>query len=156
MNTLLDGAYPRGALYYWKSNFLSELDDDLIDTAVEQFASTPSPMNGILFEHFHGAVSRVGETETAMPQRGPGYNLLIPTTWVDPSTTEENIAWTRATYDALSPHFAEGRWLNYLGDDEQTDVVRAVYGPNYDRLVEVKRRFDPDNIFRLNHNIDPA
>ncbi|MGH3137912.1 MAG: FAD-binding oxidoreductase [Gaiellaceae bacterium] len=156
MNTLLDGAYPRSALYYWKSNFLSQLDDGLIDTAVERFASTPSPMNGILFEHFHGAVSRVGPTETAMPQRGPGYNLLIPSTWVDPSESEANIAWTKETYDALSPHFSEGRWLNYLGDDEQADVVRAVYGPNYDRLVEVKRQYDPDNIFHLNHNIDPA
>jgi len=156
MNTLLDGAYPRGALYYWKSNFLSELDDGLIDTVVEQFASTPSPMNGILLEHFHGAVSRVGETETAMPQRGPGYNLLIPSTWVDPSESEANIAWTKETYDALSPHFSERRWLNYLGDDEQADVVRAVYGPNYDRLLDVKRRYDPDNIFHLNHNIDPA
>jgi len=156
MNTLLDGAYPRGALYYWKSSFLSKLDDALFDTAVEQFASTPSPMNGILFEHFHGAVSRIGPTDTAMPQRGPGYNLLIPSTWMDPSETDANIAWTKETYDAFSPHFAEGRWLNYLGDDEETDAVRAVYGPNYDRLVEVKRRFDPDNVFHLNHNIDPT
>jgi len=156
MNTLLDGAFPMGALYYWKSNFVREFDDGFIDAAVEQFASTPSPMNGILLENLHGAVSRVRPTETAMPQRGPGYNLLIPTTWVDPSTTEENIAWTRATYDALSPYFAEGRWLNYLGDDEPADAVRAAYGLNYERLVEVKRRYDPDNVFHLNHNIEPA
>ncbi|MGH3064887.1 MAG: FAD-binding oxidoreductase [Gaiellaceae bacterium] len=156
MNTLLDDAFPRGALYYWKSSFVKDLDDALIDTAVEQFATTPSPMNVILFEHFHGAVSRVAATETAMPQRGPGYNLLIPTTWLEPADTEVNIAWTKETYDALSPHFAEGRWLNYLADDEGTDAVRAVYGPNYDRLVEVKRRYDPENVFHLNHNIDPA
>ncbi len=156
MNTLLDGAFPRSALYYWKANFVSELDDALIDTAVEQFVSTPSPMNGILLEHFHGAVSRVEPTATAMPQRGPGYNLLIPTTWMDPEDTEANVAWTKETYDRLSPHFSEGRWLNYLGDDEGPDAVRAVYGPNYDRLVDVKRRYDPDNVFRLNHNIDPG
>ncbi len=156
MNTLLDGAFPRGALYYWKSSFVRELDDELIDTAVERFASTPSPMNGILFEHFHGAVSRVGPTETAMPQRGPGYNLLIPTTWMDPADTEANVAWTREAYEAFSPHFDDARWLNYLGDDEQNDAVRSAYGPNYDRLVGVKRRYDPDNVFRLNHNIDPT
>jgi len=156
MNTLLDAGYPRGSLSYWKSSFVTSLDDGLIDAAAEAFASTPSPMNAILFEHFHGAVARVGVTDTAVPHRETGYNVLLPTTWIDPETTEENIAWTRATYDAFRPFFAERRWLNYLGDDEQADAVRAAYGPNYDRLAEVKRRYDPENLFRLNQNIEPA
>jgi len=156
MNTLLDAGYPRGSLSYWKSSFVTSLNDGLIDAAAEAFASTPSPMNAILFEHFHGAVARVGVTDTAVPHRETGYNVLLPTTWIDPETTEENIAWTRATYDAFRPFFAERRWLNYLGDDEQADAVRAAYGPNYDRLAEVKRRYDPENLFRLNQNIEPA
>jgi FAD/FMN-containing dehydrogenase len=156
MNTLLDGAFPRGALYYWKSSFVGDLSDELIDVAVERFESTPSPMNAILFEHFHGAVTRVGATETAVPHRDHGYNLLLPSVWLDPADTDANVAWTRATFDLASPYFAGRRWLNYLGDDDGLDAVRAAYGPNYDRLVELKRRYDPANVFHLNHNIDPA
>ena len=75
--------------------------------------------------------------------------------WLDPAETEENIAWTRETHAALQPHLRQRRWLNYLGDDQADDAIRAAYGPNYDRLVEVKRRDDPDNVFHLNHNIPP-
>ena len=120
----------------------------------ERFASVPSPMTAMLLEHFHGAVTRIGPTDTAVPHREQGWNLLIPTEWVDPAHTEANIAWTKDTYAALSEHFRGGRWLNYLGDDED-DAIRSAYGPNYDRLVEVKRRFDPDNVFHRNHNIVP-
>jgi FAD/FMN-containing dehydrogenase len=156
MNTLLDDAYPRGALYYWKSSFVKSLDDGLVDALVEQFAATPSPMNTILFEHFHGAVTRVPVEATAVPHREPGYNMVLTTTWLDDADSEANIAWTRETYDAARPYFAGRRWLNYLGDDEKIDAIRAAYGPNYDRLVEIKRRYDPENDFHLNHNIDPA
>jgi FAD/FMN-containing dehydrogenase len=155
MNTLLDGGFPDGALNYWLSSFTRGLPDALIDTAVERFASAPSPMSSILFEHFHGAVTRVGATETAVPHREPGWNLLIPTVWTDAAGTEENIRWTRESFDALRPHLATGRWLNYLGDDQGDDAVRAAYGPNYERLREVKRRYDPENVFHLNHNIAP-
>jgi FAD/FMN-containing dehydrogenase len=156
MNTLLDDGFPRGALNYWKSNFLERLDDELIDLAIERFETTPSPLNAILFEHFHGAVTRVGVTDTAVPHREVGYNCLLPSVWLDPADTEANVAWTRATFDLFSPHFAERRWLNYFSDDDGADAVRAAYGPNYDRLVEVKRRYDPENAFHLNHNIDPV
>ena len=155
MNTLLDAAYPAGALNYWLSSFASELSDELIDVAVERFAAVPSPMTAILLEHFHGAVTRIGVTDTAVPHRGRGWNLLIPSVWTDPAGTDANIAWTRETHAALRPHLASGRWLNYLGDDQAEDSIRAAYGPNYDRLVEVKRRYDPENVFHLNHNIAP-
>jgi FAD/FMN-containing dehydrogenase len=76
--------------------------------------------------------------------------------WLDPAATDENIAWTRETHGAFAPHLEEARWLNYLGDDQLGDAVRAAYGPNYDRLLELKRRYDPENVFHHNHNIDPA
>jgi FAD/FMN-containing dehydrogenase len=155
MNTLLDAAYPAGALNYWLSNFTRGLTDELIDTALAQFAKVPSPMTAILFEHFHGAVTRVPPTETAVPHREQGWNLLMPAVWTDPGTTDANIAWSRETFAALQPSFRAGRWLNYLGDDQADDAIRAAYGPNYDRLVAVKRRYDPDNVFHLNHNIVP-
>jgi FAD/FMN-containing dehydrogenase len=156
MNTILDEAYPIGSLNYWLSSFTSGLSDELIEVVVSRFATAPSPMMAILFEHFHGAVTRVGVTETAVPHRDEGWNLLMPSVWTDPADTEANVAWTRETFAALRPHFGTTRrWLNYLGDDQAEDAIRAAYGPNYDRLREVKRQYDPDNVFHLNHNIAP-
>jgi FAD/FMN-containing dehydrogenase len=156
MNTILDDGYPTGSLNYWLSSFTRGLTDELIDLAAEQFASTPSPMNAILFEHFHGAVTRVGVTDTAIPHRQEGWNLLIPSVWVDPADTDKNVRWTRATHAALGEHLVERRWLNYLGPDQGVDAVRGAYGPNWDRLVKVKGRLDPENVFHRNHNIPPA
>jgi FAD/FMN-containing dehydrogenase len=155
MNTLLDAGYPTGSLNYWLSSFTRGLPDGLLDTMAERFASVPSPMTAIMLEHFHGAVTRVGVTDTAVPHRAEGWNLLIPSVWVDPAATGENIAWTRETHRAFGPHLDEARWLNYLGDDQLGDAVRAAYGPNYQRLLDVKRRYDPENVFHHNHNIDP-
>jgi FAD/FMN-containing dehydrogenase len=155
MNTLLDAGFPADSLNYWLSSFTRGITDELIDIVVERFATTPSPMNAVVFEHFHGAVTRVPETETAVPHRQTGWNLLLPSVWVDPAETEQNIAWTRATHAALSEHLLERRWLNYLGPDQGSGAVRAAYGPNWDRLVAVKRRIDPDNVFHRNQNIPP-
>ncbi len=156
VNTLFDAAYPRGALNYWKSSFLGDLSGDAIDELVGQFAVAPSPMSAMVIEFFHGAVCRVGVSDTSVPHREPGYNLGIFSEWTDPTATAENVAWAQETYAAMKPHRTQLRYVNYLDDDDAGDAVRAAYGPNYDRLVEMKRRFDPDNVFRLNHNIDPG
>ncbi len=156
MNTLLDDGFPAGALNYWLSSFAQTFSDGLIDQMVERFASVPSPMSAIIMEHFHGAVTRVGVTDTAVPHRQEGWNIFIPSVWTDPAATDENVAWTRETHRALGPHLEDRRWLNYLGDDQGGDAVQAAYGPNYERLVELKRRYDPENVFRHNHNIDPS
>jgi FAD/FMN-containing dehydrogenase len=155
MNTLLDEAYPAGSFNYWMSSFTSGLPDGLIDSMVDRFASVPSAMSGLLLEHFHGAVTRVGVTDSAVPHREEGWNLLIPSVWIDPAATEENIRWTKESHAAFSEHLVERRWLNYLTDDQGESAVRAAYGPNWDRLVEVKRRYDPDNVFHRNQNIAP-
>ena len=137
MNTILDAGFPAGSLNYWLSR--RGLPNELIDIAVERFAAVPSPMTAILV-HFHGAVTRVGATETAVPHRDQGWNLLIHSVWTDPADTEANIAWSRQTFAAMR-HLGTGRWLNYLGDDQAEDAIRAAYGPNYERLREVKRRY---------------
>lgn len=155
MNTILDAGFPAGSLNYWLSSFTRGLPDELIDLAVERFATAPSAMTSILLEHFHGAVTRVEATETAVPHRDKGWNLVIPSVWTDPAETDANIAWSRETFAAMRPHFRTGRWLSYLGDDQAEDAVRAAYGANYERLRELKRRYDPDNVFHLNHNISP-
>jgi FAD/FMN-containing dehydrogenase len=108
-----------------------------------------------LAEFFHGAVTRVGISDTPVPHREVGYNVLVPTEWLDPADSDKNIAWTRKAFAALEPYFVSRRWLNYFSDDDAADAVRAAYGPNYERLVEVKTKYDPDNVFHLNHNIEP-
>jgi FAD/FMN-containing dehydrogenase len=157
VNMLFDAGFPRGALNYWKSNFLAALGDAAIDTMIERFAATPSPMSGLLLEHFHGAATRVGPTETAFPLRTVGYNFLAVGEWMDASATSANIAWAREAYAAMAPHFTSGRYGNYLNADElaEGNAVSAAFGPNWKRLREVKRRYDPDNIFHLNQNITP-
>ena len=155
MNTILDAAYPPGLCNYWLSSFTDGLSDGLIDVIVDRFASVPSPMTTILLEHFHGAVTRISPTATAVPHRSEGWNLLLPSIWPDPEDTPANVAWTQETFAALRPHFRGGRWLNYLADDQGEDAIRGAYGPNYDRLVALKRRVDPENVFHHNHNIEP-
>jgi FAD/FMN-containing dehydrogenase len=156
VNTLLDEGFPPGVLNYWKSSFLENLDDGMINALIDAFAVCPSPMTGIAIEFFHGAVTRVPVEATAVPHREPGFNFLIASVWTDPATTKQNIEWTREAYRSAEPYFKPRRWLNYLDDDDAGDAVRAAYGPNYARLAEMKRRYDPDNIFRLNHNIQPG
>jgi FAD/FMN-containing dehydrogenase len=105
-------------------------------------------------EDFHGAVTRVAPTATAYPHREPGYNLFLISQWTDAADTDAGIAWARETFAALSPYMADRSYTNYLSADDY-DRVRQAFGPNYERLVALKRRYDPDNLFRLNHNIDP-
>jgi FAD/FMN-containing dehydrogenase len=155
LNAMLDGAYPKGALNYWKSSFLGQLSDDAIDTMVECFARCPTPMGQLLIEHFHGAATRVGTDDTAFPHRADGYNLVVLSEWMEPKDTDRCIAWARETYAAMEPFVASGRYVNYLGDDETGDPTAAAYGPNYRRLQEIKTKYDPSNFFHLNQNIRP-
>ncbi len=156
LNSLLDDGFPNGALNYWKSSFLSGLPDKAIEAMARDYASCPSPMSKVIIEHFHGAVARVSVEATAVPHREDGYNFLIASVWTDPATTDENISWTRAAFKSVQPYAAARRYVNYLaGDDSGEDPVRSAYGPNYDRLVELKTKYDPDNLFHLNFNIAP-
>jgi len=155
LNSMLDAAYPKGALNYWKSNFLARLSDDAIDTMIECFAKCPTKMGQMLLEHFHGAATRVPVADTAFPHRSDGYNLLVLSEWMDPVETDRCIAWARDTYAAMAPAFGSGRYVNYLADDETGDPVAAAYGPNYRRLQELKAKYDPGNFFHMNQNIRP-
>jgi FAD/FMN-containing dehydrogenase len=153
LNKMLDAAFPKGALNYWKSSFLSGLSDDAIRTIVERYAGCPSPMSALFLEHVHGAVTRVAVGDTAFPHRSAGYNLLLLNQWTNPADGDRCMSWGRETYAAMKPFMAAGRYVNYLDQDEGTDSVAAAYGPNYPRLKELKAKYDPDNWFHLNQNI---
>ena len=154
VNTGVDWLSPKGSLRYWKSAFFSELSDPAVEVMTRAFDQAPSQLCALVVEDFHGAVTRVAPTATAYPHREPGYNFFLISQWTEPAKTDKCIAWARETFDALSPYMADRCYTNYLSAEDY-DRVRHAYGPNYKRLVELKRRYDPDNLFRLNQNIDP-
>ena len=159
VNAQFDFGFPDGALNYWKSSFLKSLPDEAITQLVEDFANAPSRMTVLLIEDLHGQVTRVPVDATAVPHRQQGFNLLIPSVWMEHAETDANIAWTREIFENMQPFFASGRYVNYLDDDEAelgwSDPIQAAYGPNHERLVEVKTKYDPENLFHLNFNILP-
>ena len=156
LNSMLDANYPKGALNYWKSNFLAELSDAAIGAMIEAFGRCPTSMGQLLLEHIHGAAARVGEGDTAFPHRREGHNFLVLAQWMEPTDTRRCIAWARETYETMQPFFASGRYVNYLDNDEAGDPVAAAYGPNYRRLQQIKAKYDPKNVFRMNQNIRPV
>jgi FAD/FMN-containing dehydrogenase len=155
-NMMLDAGFPRGAINYWKSNFMRDLSDEAIDTFIARFKICPSPMSGLVLEHIHGAAMRVGVSETAFPHRREGYNLLVVSQWLNPADNARNIDWARQSYELMRPGFVSGRYVNYLADDDGDDAVAAAYGPNYQRLQTLKTKYDPTNLFHLNQNIRPG
>jgi FAD/FMN-containing dehydrogenase len=147
---------PAGNLYYWKSINLDALTDDLVDLTLHVGLERPSPQSLIVIRHLGGAMNRVGAAETAFGERSALYNLSLDTGWTDPADTANNIAWTRAVWDQASQHTSKGVYLNFPGFLEEGDaLLQRAYGENYDRLVALKTKYDPDNLFRLHQNIKP-
>jgi FAD/FMN-containing dehydrogenase len=154
---MADFLWPPGLHGYWKSSFLNGLSDGAIDTMVEYFAKVPSRHTVIVLEHNgDGAMERVPESATAFGHRGWPYNLVVTSAWSDPADADENIAWTRACFDALRPFMAPAAYVNYMGD-EGPEGVRTAYGAaKLARLMSLKAKYDPRNQFRMNQNIAPA
>jgi FAD/FMN-containing dehydrogenase len=152
-----DALFPKGNLYYWKSRALAGLSDAAIDEIADFAGRRPSPQTDIVVWHHGGAMSRVGETETAYGGRDAPFLVTGETSWSDPTQTEEAIAWGREFWSAMGKHSTGGLYLNFPGFGEEKDeLVRAGYGRNYDRLAELKQKYDPENLFRMNLNIAPA
>jgi len=154
-NSMLDASYPRGALNYWKANFVTDLSDASIEAIVSGFEACELPMSQIIIEHFHGAASRVPVADTACALRVDGFNVVVISQWLEPKDTERGTTWCRNTYSSLAPFFAKTRYVNYLEDDAPGDSAAGVYGPNYPRLRQLKAKYDPDNVFHQNVNILP-
>ncbi|HUL16167.1 MAG TPA: FAD-binding oxidoreductase [Terriglobales bacterium] len=154
--TMADFLWPKGFLSYWKSSFMKSLSDAAIDAMLDFYSKTPSPRTVLVVEHDgDSAWSRVPEDATAFGHRNWPYNLVVTTMWADPKDTDANIQWTRQFWDAMKPFLANAAYVNYLGelDDEG---MRIAYGRKYERLAQLKAKYDPTNFFCMNPNIKPA
>jgi FAD/FMN-containing dehydrogenase len=148
---------PFGLRHYWKGHFLRELPDPLIDRLVDHWRGQPG-IGAMLFEPIHGRAKRVADDSAAFGQRGAAFNVSALGIWQDPDLDATGIAWARGAAELLEPHsHTGGGYVNYMSADEPIERVRSAFGPvRFARLVELKRRYDPDNLFRFNHNIPPT
>jgi FAD/FMN-containing dehydrogenase len=152
-----DPLFPKGRLYYWKSIYLNDFDEETMAATIRYARNRPTPMTLLGLWHLGGgAASRVQADATAFGRRDAPYLLSFDTTWEDPVDSERCFAWTRAAWADMHRFSDGGLYLNFAGfGEEKENLVRAGYGDNYDRLVELKTRYDPDNLFRMNQNIRP-
>jgi FAD/FMN-containing dehydrogenase len=155
LQQLFDAGLPSGLYNYWTSSFLKGLTDDVIDIVVGAFAQAPTPLCVLLLEPLGGAVRRVSPGESAFTLREGDYNLAIVGRWADPADAGRTIAWAKQLNRQLSPHSLDSTYVNYLPEDEGGRVA-AIYGAaRYKRLQDLKRKYDPQNLFRMNANIAP-
>ena len=153
---LLDATSPWGVRNYWKTNAMGSLTPAAIEAFDEVFMSAKSPGSQVQLEHLHGALHRTPPGVNAASFAGAKYNLLVNAKWTDPARDAENVRWARDGFALLQPHLSSGAYANYLVQ-EPRERVRQAYGAEiYDRLVALKDRYDPTNVFRLNQNIEPS
>ena len=158
LQSMLDPAWPRGINGYFKAEFLTGLDDEAIGKLARHGASRPGPMVQLLLEPLGGAMSRVDENDSALGRRDHPWIYHALSLWMDPSqeAADAHIGWARDLARDLAPHTAPGVYLNFTSD-QGDDRVRSTYGPErYARLVALKDRYDPTNVFHLNQNISPS
>jgi FAD/FMN-containing dehydrogenase len=153
-----NGLVPHGRRYYWKALLFKQLPDEVLDICSSYGARKPNENSYIVFEQFGGEYGRKGKSDTAFWHRDIRYQIVIGGASDDPAEHERCIAWVRELHDALAPHAATGRNLNFtiVEEGERAQRVRAAYGDNYERLAQIKKTYDPTNLFRVNNNIPPA
>ena len=155
LQKILDPAAPPGLRRYWKSGFFTDITDNLLDIILKNLESRPSPLSPFLFFHIRGAMARKNADATAFSNRKDQWDGDIISQWTDPVDDEKNIAWAKKFWKDIEP-LTHSVYVNHLGNDDGNDRVRNAYGPNYARLSALKKKYDPDNFFRLNNNILPA
>lgn len=156
LNSLFDDAVPKGMQNYWKADFITELTDEAIAVHIEHGRHTPTVSSSMHLHPINGAAQRVGADETAFGHRDKAFSPVIAGIWDDPADNDANIKWVRDYYDAIHPYSgSDGGYVNFMSDDDG-DRAPENYGVNYERLAAVKATYDPDNIFHVNQNIEPA
>jgi FAD/FMN-containing dehydrogenase len=155
INSAFDALYPAGQLqHYWKANFASELTDDAIKAHLDHGPKVPDVSSTMHIYPINGTAQRVAPDATAFGHRDAAFATVVAGMWPDPSKNEANIQWVRDYAAAIARHSDEGGYVNFMSADDQGRVA-ANYGANYGRLVEVKRAYDPGNLFHMNQNIEP-
>lgn len=154
INAAFDGLFPKGIRQYWKGNYVKELTDEAIATHVEHGRRAPTVSSTMHLYPIDGAAHRVAPDATAFGHRDANWSMVIVSAWEDPADDARNIAWVRDYSEAIAPHSEPGGYVNFMFTDDQ-DRAPVNYGANYQRLVEVKRKYDPDNVFHVNQNIKP-
>jgi FAD/FMN-containing dehydrogenase len=149
-----DGLAPAGNRHYWKSHNFEKMTDGMIETFVEYGKTIPTPETEIAIPHLGGAINDLPVDATAYPHRNAEYIMNLHTQWVDAAQDEACIAWAREMHEAMAPHATGGVYANFV--PEEVGDQQAAYRENYDRLVQVKNEWDPENLFRLNHNVEPT
>jgi FAD/FMN-containing dehydrogenase len=152
---IISEGFPPGRLNYWKSTLLREIPDGVIDALADFAPRVPSPYTAIAIADTHGAYGRVAPDATAYAHRDLPFDMVILSSWIDSADSDRNIAWARELYEAVKPFTPSGVYVNDLDGDEEQSRVRDAYGVNYQRLAELKTRYDPTNFFRSNNNIRP-
>jgi FAD/FMN-containing dehydrogenase len=151
----LDPLLCAGARNYWKSHDFATLSDGLIDTLIDYARRLPDPQTDIALAQLGGAVARVPHDATAYNHRDGKWVMNVHGRWADPALDDQCIAWARALFAATAQYATGSVYVNFL-TQEEGDRVRAAYGENYNRLVALKNKYDPTNLFRVNQNIRPA
>ena len=155
LNGAFDALVPAGLQHYWKANFVTKLSDALIEAHLEHGPKIPTMNSAMHIYPIDGAPQRVATDATAFAYRGANFATVIAGMWPDAADNEANIKWVRDYSAATTPLSEEGAYVNFLSGDDQ-GTIRANYRGNYDRLVDVKKKYDPGNLFHLNQNIDPG
>jgi FAD/FMN-containing dehydrogenase len=154
LNGAFDALYPKGLRAYWKGAFVKDLPDAAIAAHVEHGSQVPEVTCTMHMYPINGACHRVGADDTAFAYRDATYGMVFLAGWTDPAKDAERIKWLRDYYEALAPYSEPGGYINFMQDDDY-GRIRDNYRQNYDRLVEVKRTYDPENLFHMNQNVAP-
>jgi FAD/FMN-containing dehydrogenase len=154
LQSAFDGLYPSGLQWYWKSDFVDELSDEAIALNVKHGSELPTMHSTAHFYPIDGAVHRVGKQDTAFSYRDTKWSQVIVGVDPDPAKADLITSWARDYWEAVHPYTAGGAYINFMME-EGTERIKSTYRANYDRLVSIKRRYDPDNLFRVNQNIKP-
>lgn len=153
--SLLDATQPKGRRYYWKSEYLSTLEPEMIDKAIEYAGRIRSPHSAILIFPLEGALNKLPDDHSAVGNRDAAFVLNITASWEKAEDDAANIEWARAAWRDMRRFSTGGTYVNFLTEEEGDDRIKAAYGKNHARLVELKTTWDPTNLFRLNKNIAP-
>jgi FAD/FMN-containing dehydrogenase len=156
LQSAFDGLYPRGHQWYWRGDFFRTIPDSAVEAHARFADQLPSMQSTMHLYPIDGAVNRVGAGDTAWAYRDSTFSQVIVGVDPDPAMASALKRWTVEYWDATHPYSAGGAYVNFMMDDEGQDRVRATYGDNYQRLAEVKGVYDPQNLFRVNHNIRPS